>query len=392
MMNICFLFNHDAAHQVAHSIGLAKTLARKHSKTIQTTIAYNGPSIRAEIEQYLTKSEIAALDWHDLSLGSLARALLAPFNRIFPARRLCQLLAGARYLRQFQLIVSTERTCLLLKRRWGEDGPRFVYIPHGSGDRNVAYHPALKSFDLMLLSGQKLVDQMVAHNIIAADKCRVIGYPKFDSLIGREPERFFDNDRPTFVYNPHFDPLLSSWYDHGPAILEWFYHRADKYNLIFAPHVMLFLKSIHISPEYKTSRRRPDIDPKYYDSANILIDLDSPRLFDMSYTLSADAYIGDVSSQVYEFLYRPRAVYFIDTHDEGHSVENPAYEFWLNGPVVNDAAGLADILPRWQEIGAQYRDEQIRLMDYTMSVDPARSAADRGAEALAAALGDEIAT
>jgi len=342
-MKVCFLFNHDAAHQVAHSIGLAAVLCEKYPE-IETVIAFGSPAIRSEIEDHLSASQIAALNWHDLSLGKLANGLLSLFNRVFPARRLGRLLMGAKHLRQFDLIVSTERTCLMLKRRWGHEGPDFAYIPHGSGDRNVAYHPALKDFDLMLLSGQKLIDQMVAHDIVPASKCRVIGYPKFDSLIGRTPEKFFGNDNPVFLYNPHFDPVLSSWYDEGEAILEWFHQRQDQYNLIFAPHVMLFFKTTHISPEYKKSRRRPDAAQKYHDVPNIRVDLDSPRLFDMSYTIAADAYIGDVSSQVYEFLYRARPVFFINTHSDGHSAQNPAYEFWRNGPVVRSAE---ELFPNW---------------------------------------------
>jgi hypothetical protein len=381
-MKICFLFNHDAAHQVAHSIGLAAVLAEQYTD-IETVIAFGSPAIRAEIEQHLTSAQIAALHWHDLSLGSFMQALLAIPNKLAPVQRLARLYVAAKFLHHCDMIVSTERTCLTLKRRWGNDGPKFAYIPHGSGDRNVAYHPALKDFDLMLLSGQKLVDQMVANDIVPAEKCRVIGYPKFDALTGRKPEKFFDNDNPVFLYNPHFDPVLSSWYDEGEAILEWFFQRQDQYNLIFAPHVMLFFKTTHISPEYKKGRRRPDIAEKYRNVPNIRIDLEGPRLFDMSYTLAADAYIGDVSSQVYEFLHRVRPVFFIDTHSEGHSVDSPAYEFWLNGLVANNAAELCEKLPHWREIGDEYRAEQIRLLGYTMSVDPNRSAAERGAEALA---------
>ena len=384
-MKVCFLFNHDAAHQVAHSIGLAASLVEQYAE-VETVIAYGNSDIREEIEQHLTPAQIEALRWHDLSLSPLVQMMLSPLNRLFPVRRLARLYTAAGYLRQFDILVSTERTCLTLKRRWGKEGPIFAYIPHGSGDRNVAYHPALKDFDLMLLSGQKLVDQMVANNIVPAENCRIIGYPKFDALVGRIPEKFFDNDNPVFFYNPHFDPLLSSWYDHGEEILEWFYRHQDRYNLIFAPHVLLFLKSTHISPEYKKGRRRPNVAQKYRDAANILVDLDSQRLFDMSYTIAADVYIGDVSSQVYEFLHRPRPVFFIDTHSDGHSAVSPAYEFWLNGPVEKSATDLVEILPNWKETGQKYRAEQSRLLEYTMSMDPERTAAQRGAKALADAI------
>lgn len=387
-MQVCFLYNHDAGHQVAHNIGIAAAMAQHHPH-IRTVIAYGSPEIRAEIEKHLTPEQVAALDWLDLQLPGWLDALLQPVNRLFPVRRLMRLRVNAAKLRRFDMIVSTERTCLMLKRRWGDDGPAFAYVPHGSGDRNVAYHPALRDFDLMLVSGQKLVDQMVANSIAPAENCRVIGYAKFDTLRGRTPERFFDNDNPVFLYNPHFDPVLSSWYDHGPAILDWFAAH-PQYNLIFAPHVMLFYKALHISPEYKKGRRRPGIDPAWRNAPNILIDVDSDRLFDMSYTLAADVYIGDMSSQVYEFLYRPRAVFFIDVHSGQHPSDGqPAYEMWQNGLIVRDAAELFARLPDWQDIAAHYRAEQERLLAYTADAQDPRPASQRGADAIADYLGQQ---
>lgn len=384
-MEVCFLYNHDAGHQVAHSIGIAAALAQGHPE-IRTVICYGSRAIRDEIVKHLSQEQVAALDWLDLSLPRWANAALKPINRLAPARRLMRLWAGARLLRKFDMIVSTERTCLTLKRRWRDKGPAFAYVPHGSGDRNVAYHPSLRDFDLFLVSGQKLVDQMVAHNIAPASRCWIVGYSKFDMLKGRTADRFFPDDKPVFIYNPHFDPVLSSWYDHGPAILEWFAAH-PQYNLIFAPHVMLFFKSLHISPEYKKGRLRPDLKPEWYDCPNILIDTGSDRLFDMSYTLAADVYIGDMSSQVYEFLYRPRAAFFVDVHSRGNSNEGkPAYEMWQNGPVVTNALDLFALVPQWQDIAVQYREEQQRLLAYTADTSDPRPSSLRGADAVSAYL------
>jgi CDP-glycerol glycerophosphotransferase (TagB/SpsB family) len=321
---------------------------------------------------------------------------LAPLNRLMPVHRLARLYWNRKALFNAAMIVSTERTCLTLKRHWRRRaGPKFAYIPHGSGDRNVAVHPALKDFDLCLVSGQKVVDQLVEAEVTTAAKCRVIGYAKFDILRGREPEKFFDNDRPTFLYNPHFDPFMSSWFDHGPAILQYFYDRPDQYNLIFAPHVMLFVKAVHISLEYKITRRRPNVDPKFKAAPNIRIDTESERLFDMSYTLSADAYIGDVSSQIYEFLIRPRPCFFVDVHSGGsggvsvatESSETPAYDFWRNGPVVTSAQALAEILPDFAAIGERFRDIQVDRMAYTADTSDPRPASERGAAAIMDVLG-----
>ena len=45
-------------------------------------------------------------------------------------------------------------------------------------------------------------------------------------------------------------------------------------------------------------------------SDKIRVDLGSPASTDMRYTLPSDVYLGDASSQVYEFLIKPRHCIF----------------------------------------------------------------------------------
>ena len=383
MKSVLFLFNHDAAHQVSHMAGMAAELSKQQPE-IKVVAAVSNANIKAElIKSVGTLPE--SLTIYDLSLPLWLDKLVDLIGHLAPIGRITRLRWHNSYLRRFDIIASTERTCLMLKRRWGINGPRFIHLPHGAGDRNVTHHPEKKDFDLFLLSGTKMMDQMIRHGIATAEQCRIIGYPKFDDLPTRKPEQLFANNRPSFLYNPHFDPHLSSWYEHGPAILEWFYQRPEQYNLIFAPHVMLFRKELHISPEYKLSKRRPGLDEKYRSAPNILIDTDSERLFDMSYTLSADAYIGDVSSQIYEFLIRPRPCYFVDTHSAPR--EEP-YDSWNCGPVLRSAEALFPLLDDWQELGQQYKDVQVKLINHTFDYSDPRPAAVRGAEAIANYLRD----
>jgi hypothetical protein len=383
---IVFLFNHDAGHQVAHLAGIAGAFALQENG-LRAVIAFGSEATKKEVEKLLSPAQIAALEWQSLALPKPLEVLTRGLNKLVPVHRLMRLYYHSGLLRQCSAIISTERTCLTLKRHWSRfrgrnSRPAFICVPHGSGDRNVSVHPALGEFDLLLVSGQKVQDQFIDAGIATADQFRIIGYAKFDILRGRVPEVFFDNDNPTFLYNPHFDPHLSSWFDHGADILECFYRNPDQYNLIFAPHVMLFYKKVHISPEYRVTRKRPDIDPKYYNAPNIRIDVDSARLFDMSYTLSADTYIGDVSSQVYEFLYRPRACFFIDTHSNVAPNAPPEYDFWNNGPVVRNAQELLPLLADYAAIAVQYRDAQECRMAYTADQSDPRPASQRGAEAL----------
>jgi hypothetical protein len=384
--DVIFLFNHDSGHQVAHLAGIAGALALQE-RARKVVVAFGSETTRAEIAKLLSAEQIAAVHWRSLALPKMLTLLTQGLNKLVPIQRLLRLYYHRAELRKSAAIISTERTCLTLKRHWSryrskDRIPAFAYVPHGSGDRNVAVHPALKDFDLLLVSGQKVQDQLVNAKVALPSQCRIIGYAKFDILRGRTPETFFANDNPTFLYNPHFDPHMSSWFDYGADILEYFYQNADRFNLIFAPHVMLFFKKVHISPEYRVTRKRPDIDPKYYDAPNIRIDVDSARLFDMSYTLSADAYIGDVSSQVYEFLYRPRACFFIDTHSKAAADDPPEYDFWNNGSVATSAQELVPMLAGYAAVAAQYRAAQEQRMAYTADQSDPRPASERGAQAI----------
>ena len=56
---------------------------------------------------------------------------------------------------------------------------------------------------------------------------------------------------------------------------------------------------------------------------------------DMTYTRNTDIYVGDVSSQVYEFLVKPKPCIFLNSHDANWQ-DNPDYGHWAMGQVCND--------------------------------------------------------
>lgn len=368
MKRAIFLFNHDAAHQVAHLASIAAATARE-CKQVQSIIAYSTPAIRSQLEAIISPEDAALLVWEELTLPRWAQALARVFDRVLPATRLLRLRLNKALFASADLVVSTERTCLRTKGYLpADETPLYAYIPHGSGDRSVAYHPDIARFDQVFVSGQKVVDQLAAHGV-DPNRIEIVGYPKFEGIDLSATPDFFGNGRPTFVYNPHFDPHLSSWYDAGPNLLRWFASEAgSEFNCIFAPHVMLFRKELHVSPEFKVARRRPDIPPEAMAAPNILIDVDSPRLFDMSYMLGSDAYIGDVSSQMYEFLARRRPAFYLDCRARPDADDEIWHMFWKSGPRVSSVEELTKILPDFARIGAEYRRAQDELLDYTFSI------------------------
>ena len=158
----------------------------------------------------------------------------------------------------------------------------------------------------------------------------VIGYPKFDVVPVHYKPRLFSDDKPVVIYNPHFVAELSSWARWGTEILEYFLQQKT-YNFIFAPHTNLFNRTL----------KPHDFPKKYCEAKHILVDLGSEKSVDMTYTQAADIYLGDVSSQVYEFIRTPRPCLFLNAHAvDWRKESNTLYLFWQMGPVIDQLPDL----------------------------------------------------
>jgi len=237
--------------------------------------------------------------------------------------------------------------------------PKFVLLMHGAGDREYligkTYEKSIGKFDLITASGNKVHRFFSKMNLPKQTKVEICGYQKFDIIQPDKKLKLFDNNKPVVLYNPHFKPVLSSWYPYGEDILAFFYQNKD-YNLIFAPHINLFNKKGFLSPQI--------IDTKYFKAPNIHIDLGTYHLVNMDYTLTADVYLGDVSSQIYEFMYQPRPAVFINTHQENWQ-NNPHYLHWKAGKVINNINRLDEVLATGSEWFKTYQKQQEALMQDT---------------------------
>jgi hypothetical protein len=79
--------------------------------------------------------------------------------------------------------------------------------------------------------------------------------------------------------------------------------------------------------------------------ANVHWDLDGFAMVDGSYTAAADVYLGDTSSQVVEFLGRPRPCVFLNPRGVAWG-DDPAYAQWACGEVVTRAEDVLAALTR----------------------------------------------
>jgi len=231
-----------------------------------------------------------------LDLIKLRRPSTKPDSLFRLPSRLATLLLNYRAIARFPTLVTTEITSAWLKRMPGF-ATRLILIKHGAGDRAGGYKQRHADFDLTIVAGEKDRRRMIEYGRCTDANCLVGGYAKFELRAPRRP--LFDDDKPVLLYNPHFDPDLSSWVRHGPQVMAAL-EALQGWNVIIAPHV-------------KLARRVP---PIHSDRPHIRVDMGSRHSIDMSYTTSADAYLGDVSSQVYEFLLTPRPCIFLNLDRE----------------------------------------------------------------------------
>ncbi len=333
-MKVGFLFNHDAGHQAFHLLPIINAYASMRQE--DDVRAYVGGEAMLEaVNAGLTpgRGRVALVD---LALPPIVGSILRSVDTIAPASRLARLRCNVEAFRDLDALVAPERTCLLLKNLIGPS-LKFIHCRHGAGDRAMGFHPSLRNFDLLLLPGPKFVRRLHEVGALHHNRYSFIGYPKFDAVqLRAPPKNFFDNRNPTIVYNPHFSPDLSSWFKMGVDVLDWFAANPDL-NLIFAPHVMLFKRRYHIESSSFRIAARGKIPSRFFNRSNILIDVNSTRLFDMSYTLPADLYLGDVSSQIMEFIAQPRPCVFLNPNRHKWQ-DDEDFAAWNLGCVVETMA------------------------------------------------------
>jgi CDP-glycerol glycerophosphotransferase (TagB/SpsB family) len=95
----------------------------------------------------------------------------------------------------------------------------------------------------------------------------------------------------------------------------------------------------------------------------------------------ADIYLGDVSSQVYEFLKKPRPCVFINAHRCAWE-EDPNFAHWQAGPVIETIDRLDAALDQAiRDHDVLYRPIQEQLFGYTFDL-AAEPSAQRAARAI----------
>lgn len=379
-MRVGFLFNHDQIHQVAHSLPIAIALA-KGSFGGEIIVATTNERMAAEVRRLAGEWLGTRIQHVELALAPRSRRLSQMIGSIVPAAKLLVYRDNLAFFRSLNMLIVAEKTSLLLKSRYGLNDLFMVHTRHGAGDRAIGFDKASAGFDYVLCSGEKIRRRLIGEAKVDPAAISIVGYPKFDMVRQAGRSEHMVQDRPVVIYNPHPSPHLSSWYRQGRDVLGYF-RQDEERKLIFAPHVMLFERSFVVTIDRLTVSRAGTIDNRYLHGDNIHIDLGSKASTDMSYTMAADIYLGDASSQIYEFLLRPRPCIFLNSHGiawEG----NPNFAHWQAGEVISHPAELNAALARAEELHEnRYRVIQEQMFADSFDLD-GRPSSERAAQVIA---------
>lgn len=363
-MKIGFIFNAQI-HQFFHSLPVACALSRDFPE-IETTLLPRNPAHRDYLRALAKHYDAGRLKYQTAAPPfpwSLASPDTAP-------PKFLTLLWNLRTFSQFDALVMPERTSLKL-RRMGLRQTKFIHTTHGAGDDERDWDTRLLEFDLVLLPGRKRRDRLLQRDLIRPGHYYVNGYNKFDLVtrMGKTQKPLFNNSRKTVLYNPHHNMAHSSWHKIGHQVLDYF-SRSSQFNLIFAPHIRLFADG---------NINKNELLP-YANLQHLLIDTCSPRSVDMTYSLAADIYLGDWSSQVYEFLLHPRPVVFLNPHQhEWQGKED--YLWWTLGRVTENISEMHAALTSTQAWQEEFEAAQKTAFNYTFA-NFQQAAPERAASAI----------
>ena len=302
--------------------------------------------------------------WRDLGAWEAGRNPPLPAKLPLPARL-------APLLWRTRVVVSAEQTSLwipaLLPTR-----SRYVNILHGAGSMMNRDDRRRKAATLTIVAAERERAALAAHGVDPA-AIAVTGYIKAGFRQRSRADLQFAQRRPVLLYAPHWQRHRSSWWEWGEATVERIV-ASGRYNLIFAPHQRLAEKAPELHAFATALAGR----------GGVHVDLDSFAMVDGSYTAAADLYLGDTSSQVVEFLMRPRPCVFLDPQRVAWAGD-ASYDMWRAGEVVTDPDALLPALERAVAEHPRYVEAQRRFAAESLG-DVTGVAPARAAEAVLAVL------
>ncbi len=296
-------------------------------------------------------------------------------NPVLPSK-LPMLFRLAPRLARTPVVVCAEQTSLWLPRLMPWMPIRFVKTSHGVGSMSARDDPRRRAAFHTLVPSEQERETYLSRGI-APDRITATGYVKA-AFAHRTPARtLFAEDKPVLLYTPHWQAHRSSWPAWGEQVVAMLAARTD-WNVILAPHQRL----VEQSPELR------EVLARVAGLPHVHCDLDSFAGVDGSYTAMADLYLGDTSSQLIEYLVRPRPAVFLDPVGRDWRTD-PAYAMWQAGEVVRSLDDLPAAIDGARAAHPRFADVQ-QAMARSALGDASGAGAARAADAILAILNDAV--
>jgi hypothetical protein len=247
------------------------------------------------------------------------------------------------------VVVSAEQTSLWIPALLPWLRTRFINVMHGSGTINSREGFRRRKAWRMPVPSEAEQREFVARGMDPA-YVPVVGSVKASFRHSTRRHLQFPQHRPIVLYNPHWQRHRSSWWDWGRDIVRQLMEQ-DRYNVILAPHQRLVEGDAELVRIMAEAAKLP----------HVISDVDSFAMVDGSYPAAADIYLGDTSSQVIEFLARPRPCVFLNnTRTDWRSRQD--HQIWESGQVLDSPEQLLAALDRAVESHATFLPAQQKLV------------------------------
>lgn len=327
-MRIAFLYIAEA-YQCYHGAAIAFDLAARPGWEVVNL--YNDPEVPRHLERIRAAYGAPPIPEYRLRRSALTRALQR--IRLLGMFKSLVMRDNLRDFAGYDAIFAVEDTAAEL-RKLGVVEPHLIYAPHGTGDRARGFVREVAVFDFVLLAGAKTEARMLREGLVRPGDYALTGSVKVETgaRLANDAPLGFARAAPVVLYNAHKEPRLTSWHRFIEPLLAGF-AQEPSLNLLVAPHVKLF------------RRRRAAVREEWRarGTENVIVDPGSDRSLDTSYTAAADIYVGDVSSQVYEFLTVPHPCVFLNAHDIDWR-DDPSFAHWHLGDVVDHPEQMMDAI------------------------------------------------
>ena len=334
---------------------LGETLLIPHLYPIVEALAAAEPELPIELWVSTSMHEVLLQRW-SAGLANI-RIRRAPGFRIVGAgdgrnpplpAKLPMLARLLPYLARTPVVVCAEQTSLWLPAVLPLK-TRFIDTFHGAGSMMARGHWRRRAGWRTLVAAERDRRALIAGGDTPS---RVVttGYVKAAFRQRTPATTLFADTKPVILYTPHWQAHRSSWWRWGPEVVERVL--ADgRYNLIFAPHQRLDERAPELRAFAAGLVGRPGIQ----------VDLDSFAMVDGSYTAAADLYLGDTSSQVVEFMMRPRPCVFLNALGAEWAGDE-SYAMWGAGEVVETLDALIPAIERAPAAHAGFAAFQTRFV------------------------------